>query len=297
MTDTPSPRPDLAWSSRIVAAPDGLRLHLREIAGAASGTLLPVVCLPGLTRSAEDFEIIGLRLAETGRRVIALDSRGRGRSDHDPNWRNYDLKVELMDLLAVLTALGIQRAIFLGTSRGGMLTAMMGLARRDAVAGAILNDIGPVIEAEGLQRIRSYVGKVPVPQSYDEGVVILKQLFAVHFPDEDAETWLRFARRSWELRDGAFVSRYDQNLMKPMEDIDFTQPIPDLWPAFAMLAAAPLLVIRGALSDLLSQATAEEMVRRHPRASLHIVPQQGHAPLLEDEPTIRAILDFVATVT
>jgi pimeloyl-ACP methyl ester carboxylesterase len=283
------------WRSRFLSAPDGLKLHLRE-AGAPHAAKLPVICLPGLTRNNEDFWKIGERLAAAGHRVIAMDYRGRGLSDHDPEWKNYDLRVELDDLISILTGLGITRAVFLGTSRGGLLTALMGLAKPALIAGAILNDIGPVIEAQGLARIRGYVGKIPLPRTFEEGAATLKQMFGAHFPDEPQESWLAFARRTWAEDGTALTIRYDRNLMKPLAELDLEKPMGDFWPQFGALAIAPLMVIRGEFSDLLSQATAEEMVRRHGNARLHIAPRQGHAPLLEDEPTITAILDFVATL-
>ena len=281
------------WTSRFVSAPDGLQLHVRE-AGPSAARKLPVLCLPGLTRNAEDFDLVGQHLAETGRRVIAMDYRGRGLSGYDPDWRNYDLKVELEDLVAVLVALGISRAIFLGTSRGGLLTALMAIARPAMVAAAILNDIGPVIEAQGMARIRGYVGKIPMPRTHEEGAETLKRMFGQHFPDEDHQSWLRFARRTWKTEGDGLTTRYDRNLMKPLAELDLEKPMPDLWPQFAALNIAPLMVIRGELSDLLSQKTAENMIARHGNARLMIAPKQGHAPLLEDAPTMSAILDFVA---
>lgn len=286
--------PSLDWESRHVLARDGLKLHVATIGQAASARL-PVVCLPGLTRNGTDFDSVGRALAEDGNRhIIALDSRGRGGSEYDPNWRNYDLKVELDDLLAVLIALGITRAVFLGTSRGGLLTMLLGIARPEVIAGAILNDIGAVIEGRGLARIRSYVGKLPPPRTHDEGTLILKQVFGTHFTDLDAGAWRRFAERTWREEKGRLVPRYDPNLMRTLTDLDLEQPIPELWDQFATLSHVPLMVIRGELSDLLSRKTAEEMVARHADAILHEVPYEGHAPLLEDQPTIEAIRAFVA---
>ncbi|MCA1953150.1 MAG: alpha/beta hydrolase [Hyphomicrobiales bacterium] len=285
--------PNHAWNSRFVTARDGLRLHVATL-GAAASARLPVVCLPGLTRCGADFDMIGRALAETGNRfVMALDSRGRGASEYDPDWRNYDLKVELDDLQQVLVAFGIERAIFLGTSRGGLLTMLMGIARPEMIAGAVLNDIGAVIEPRGLARIRSYVGKMPAPRDFPEAMLILRQLFGTHFTDTDEAAWLRFAERTWREESGRLIPRYDVNLMRTLADLDLERPIPPLWPQFATLAHARLLVIRGELSDILARRTAEEMVARHPDARLHEVPYQGHAPLLEDAPTIAAIRDFV----
>lgn len=285
------------WASQFVTANDGLKLHLREIGDAAS-SLPPVICLPGLTRHSEDFEVIGARIAASdGRRVLALDYRGRGRSGFDPNWQNYNLLIELRDVQTVMQARGIEKAIFLGTSRGGLITMLMAQANPGAILGAALNDIGPVIEVEGLKRIAGYVGKITIPASHEAGAALLKSMFGPQFPDEDDASWLRFSKRSWAEVDGKLMGRADKNLMMPLKDVNFDAPLPTMWPVFDLLTIAPLMVIRGGLSDLLSVQVAQEMVARHPDARLHTVARQGHAPLLEDEPSIRAILDFVSHCT
>lgn len=284
------------WQSRHILARDGLKLHLREI-GNRAGSALPVICLPGLSRNADDFEVIGRALAESGDRwVVALDSRGRGGSEYDPDWRRYDLQVELDDLFAVIDALGLSRAIFFGTSRGGLLTALTGIARPDVLAGAILNDIGPIIEGRGLARIRGYVGKLPRPKTIAEGVTVLKQVFGTHFTDMPPDAWERFARRTWTESPSGLVPRYDPNLMRPLAELDLEKPLPSLWPQFETLSVVPMMVVRGELSDILSAETAREMVARHPRARLHEVPYQGHAPILEDAPTIEAVRAFVQEI-
>src|SRR5881398_1098838 len=157
-----------AGRSLFVTAQDGLRLHVRAY-GARASSALPVVCLPGLARTGADFADLALVLSSDRERpVLALDYRGRGKSQYDRNPANYNLQVELADLLAVLIALGIGRAAFVGTSRGGILTMLLAVARPTAIAGCVLNDIGPVIELEGLMRIKGYVGKLAQPASFGE---------------------------------------------------------------------------------------------------------------------------------
>ena len=154
-------------SSSFITASDGLRLHARCY-GTRTASATPVVCLPGLARTAADFEALASALSHEKpfRRVIALDYRGRGLSQYDSNPANYALPVELADVLAVVTALDVTPAIFVGTSRGGILTMLLAAVRPTAIVGAVLNDIGPVIEPQGLMRIKSYVGKLPQPRSF-----------------------------------------------------------------------------------------------------------------------------------
>ncbi len=162
---------------------------------------LPVVCLPGLARTVADFDDAGTGAGQrqTGRGgVIAIDSRGRGQSEYDSNPENYNVAVELGDVVTVLTALGIGAAVFVGSSRGGILTMLLGVAHPTAIAGAVLHDIGPVIEPKGLARIKSYVGKLPQPRSFAEGAEILRRLFDAQFPKLTAEQWLAAAQRTWK---------------------------------------------------------------------------------------------------
>jgi len=279
--------------SLFFSASDGLRLHVRRHGPRGAAKPL-VVCLPGLTRNTEDFDAVGADLAELGHCVVALDYRGRGRSEFDPNRRNYDIRVELDDVMTVLAALGHAEACFIGTSRGGLILAAMAAARPNAIRGVVLNDIGPVIEGQGLARIRGYVGKMPMPGTPAEGALILKRLGADQFPAFNDADWEGAARRTWDFSGTAVRLKYDTNLMQPLAEIDIDKPMPDLWPAFEALAHAPCLVIRGALSDLLSHETALEMTRRHPDCRMITVPGQGHAPHLDGPQILAAIRALVA---
>lgn len=282
-----------AWQSHFLPSKDGLRLHVRHI-GSRASPLNPVICLAGLSRSSLDFEAICAAItAQDGRYVLAPDYRGRGLSDDDADWQRYDLMVELGDIQHILAEFGIERAIFIGTSRGGIITALMAMVQPQVIAGSIINDIGPVIEQAGLIRIKSYIGKIPTPEDYEGGASQLKAVFGAQFPALDDAAWLRFAKRSWRGAAGALTPNYDTRLMNTLSNFDAQTPMPDLWPQFTALNCAPLLVLRGALSDLLSQETAEAMVARHPAARLHVVADEGHAPLLEDAPSQKAILDFI----
>lgn len=278
-----------------VSAADGLRLYARDY-GPDIGNALPVVCLPGLTRTSEDFHELAEALAhdpEAPRRVLALDYRGRGRSDWDKDWRNYDVRVELNDTLQVLIAAGIESAVIVGTSRGGLIAMALGAMRPTLLRGAVLNDVGPIIDGKGLARIRAYVGKLPQPRNMQEAGQILKRMSDAQFPRFTEEQWERMARGTWHERDGRIILRYDPALMKTLEALDLEMPLPVLWPLFESLLPIPVLAIRGANSDLLGAETLKAMRDKHPRLKAITVPDQGHAPALEGE-LIEAIRSLVA---
>lgn len=285
-----------SYVSRYIAAPDGLKLHARDYQG--SHEALPVVCLAGLTRNSADFSALGAHLssdAKYSRRVVALDYRGRGRSEYDRDWRRYDVRVELADVMAVLTALEIERALFVGTSRGGLITMALGAARPAAIAGAVINDIGPVVDNKGLIRIRGYVGKLPAPRDYEEGGRVLKSLFDAQFPKFTPDDWQAYARSTWKETNEGLKPDYDPRLMRTLERLDLESPLPKLWHLFGGLTRVPVMVLRGALSDLLSPETVEEMGRRHPNLQAHTVPDQGHAPLLQSRDLLTRIARFART--
>ena len=281
-------------TSLFVSAPDGLKLHVRRY-GPIDAPGSPVVCLPGLTRTVADFEELAAALATDRaepRQVFVLDYRGRGQSDYDRDPANYSVQVEVADLIAVLTALGIGPAVFVGTSRGGIITMVLAVARPTAIAGVVLNDIGPVIEGKGLMRIKGYVGRMPQPKSFAEGAEILRRLFDAQFPKLDTAGWLKAAHRSWQERNGRLHPVYDVRLARTLKDIGPDQPLPVLWKEFDALARLPLMVIRGANSDILSAETLAAMQARRTELGVLIVPDQGHAPLLAEPDVIGEIAKF-----
>jgi pimeloyl-ACP methyl ester carboxylesterase len=274
---------DSGFSDFFYPAADGLRLHAR-IYGSADLAGWPVVCLPGLTRNCRDFHELALFLSQQGlfpRRVVAFDYRGRGQSAHDAEVKNYNVVTEANDVLAGLDALGIASATFIGTSRGGLIVHVLGSLRPTVLRAIVLNDIGPVIEAADLAHIKDYLGKNPVPKSFAETVAALRKVHGADFPALAEDDWARMARALYREEAGGWVPDFDPKLVETLEGIDFSQPLPTLWPQFDELAAVPMLTIRGANSRLLSTETLAEMGTRHPGMETITVDGQGHAPLLE----------------
>lgn len=287
---------ETGFANLYASAPDGLKLYGRDY-GSRTWDRLPVVCLAGLTRNSGDFHALAVWLSqhsERPRRVLALDYRGRGKSAYDPAWQNYDPRVEAADTLAFLTVAGIHQAVFIGTSRGGLISMGLSAIRPTIIKAAVLNDIGPEINAQGLIRIRSYVGKMPPPRNFEEAADILKRFSNSHFPIFSDQDWINMARKTWRQVNGALVLQYDPALMKTLEMLDLEKPLPSIWPLFEGLRHVPVLAIRGANSDILAPETLRAMVERHPKCEGFTVPGQGHAPALDDMPTLVKIAEFIA---
>ena len=278
-----------------LTAPDGLRLHVREF-GSRDTPGMPVVCLPGLARTVGDFYELAPALAfgSPARHVVAIDSRGRGHSDHDTDHTNYNCTVELGDIVGILIELGVGPAMFIGSSRGGVLTMLLGVAYPSAIAGVVLHDVGPVTEPAGIARIKGYLGKLPHPHTFEEGAEILRRLMGAHFPNLTSEQWLAGAQLTWHLKHGALKPAYDLGIAQALAGIDIEGSMPALWNEFDALADVPMLVIRGANSDMLSVETVAAMRARRKNMELTEVPDQGHAPLLEGD-LVRRIVRFVET--
>lgn len=283
-----------SWTDIHYTSRDGLRLYARHYP--VPGSLRrPVVCLAGLTRNSRDFHDLATALArrdETGRDVYCLDYRGRGRSQHDPDWKNYSVLVELNDALDFMAMKGLDRAAVVGTSRGGLIAMLMGVLRPGAMGAVVLNDIGPVIEREGLARIVAYVGRVPLPANWQEATELTYEMNRRQFTAVPADQWEDVARQLFNDDNGLPASAYDPQLAKAISVMD--GPTPELWPQFAALSHVPVLVVRGENSDILGARTLVEMQARHPRLAAFTVRGQGHAPLLKDAPSIGTIASFLA---
>lgn len=281
---------DFSWRSR-----DGLALYARDY-GPRQSERLPVICIPGLTRNSRDFEDLAPWIAAQGRRVLAVDLRGRGRSAYDPKPRNYRAPVYADDMAALVKAIGATKAVFIGTSLGG-LTAMMIAARHPGLIGAsVLNDVGPHVAKAGLARIASYVGKSAPVRTWAEAAAYAKQVNAAAFPHYSDADWEKVARRLFKAgTDGAPILDYDIRVVSkaPGWLISLTEPL--IWSACRKLVhSGPLLVVRGATSDVLDRPTAQRMTKLGPSVNVVEIPGIGHAPML-DEPAARAALaEFLA---
>lgn len=280
-------------------APDGLHLYMRFYQPEHKSDKLPVICLPGLTRNSRDFHDLALSLSQhpqTPRPVVSVDYRGRGLSDYDPDWTHYNIGVEAGDVIAGLAHLQIDRAIFLGTSRGGLITHILAAIAPQLLAGVILNDIGPEITAAGLQQISAYLNGARQPKDWNDAAELQRSVHAAAFPALTQDDWQRFARMIYREDNGVIRADYDPNLRKTMENIDYSQKLPDLWAQFELMKDLPLLVIRGENTPLLAQETVDEMMRRHGALQVFNVAGQGHAPLLETGRMPELIAAFCAGV-
>jgi len=264
---------------------DGLRLAYRDI-----GNGVPVLCLPGLTRSMADFQDMAARLDLERVRLIMPDYRGRGASDHDPNPMNYAVPVEAGDILALLDHLGLPRAGVIGSSRGGMIGMVLAATAPGRIAGVLLNDIGPKIARPGLERIAQYVGRNPPHATLAAGAAALAR--SPGFVGVSPERWRIEAERLWRETPGGLVNRYD-NALRIGFDAAMQGPEADLWPLFDAMAAIPVGLIRGANSDLITPQTVAAMRERRPDMLFVDVPGRAHIPFLDEDESLAVITAFL----
>ncbi len=279
------------WQDVWYQSPDGVSLYARDY-GSQDALLAPLICLPGLTRNSKEFHDLA-RLISGERRIIAADYRGRGRSHH-ADWQTYQVPVEMADVIALMDHLSIARAIFVGTSRGGLISMLMATLHKDRMAGVVLNDIGPVIEPAGLARISAYVGKDPELESWDAAAAALRATYR-GFRMSEAE-WARFARVIFAEHEGLPVLDYDPDLARtlPDEEMLASGPLPDFWAGFEALSGLPVAAIRGEASDVLSADTLRQMVERLPGLAAVTVPGRGHTPFLTESAALAAIRQVLA---
>ena len=279
---------DRFWSSH-----DGLRLHYRDYAGRDDRP--PVICLPGLTRNARDFEDLALRLAGEWR-VLCPDMRGRGDSAYAKDSATYSPIQYVQDVQALLAEAEITRFVAIGTSLGGLMTMILAAMAPGLVVGAVLNDIGPEIEAAGLERIRDYVGQGRSFPTWMHAARALEEAQSAIFPEFGIADWLRMSKRVMTLgQNGRIVFDYDMKIAEPFQKPGGEAGV-DLWPAFEALADVPLLCLRGELSDLFSPAVMVRMGESAKQAELVTIPQVGHAPTLDEPEAVAAIDRLLARI-
>jgi pimeloyl-ACP methyl ester carboxylesterase len=277
--------------SQFFTASDGLNLHALVYGEATRAA--PVICLPGLTRPARDFVVLALYLsAHTHRRIVSIDYRGRGGSDWDPDWTHYSLPVEFVDILTVVGAMGIESAIFIGLSRGGLHAMTLASARPNLVKALILNDVGPQLNPTGLANIKKYIGHLPLLRDLDEAIEHYKRVMGARFPAVPDEQWRFYAENSLNTTPERLRLSYDPALARTMEKFDPEAPLPDFWPQYCALDM-PILALRGEHSDLLTPEVHAQMADRNCRCQTYEVAGQGHAPLLLDSPTLERIAAFI----
>jgi len=284
---------EAAYSEGEWSSADGLTLRYRDYPGPADR--LPLLCIPGLTRNCRDFEPVAAAFAGD-RRVIAVDLRGRGHSDYARDSGSYMPLQYVADVAALLEQADLERVVAIGTSLGGIVIMLLAMAAPERIAGAVLNDIGPEIEAAGLARIRDYVGQGRSFPTWMHAARGLREQGAVAYPDFAISDWLRVAKRLMVVGPGGRIAfDYDMKIAEPFNRAEGAASA-DLWPALRALAGRPVLALRGELSDILSAATLARMTREVDGLVAVTIPRVGHAPTLEEPSAQRAIAALLARV-
>jgi pimeloyl-ACP methyl ester carboxylesterase len=281
------------WENRHWWSNDGLRLHYRDYPGPADRP--PILCIPGLTRNARDFADVAARLSPAWR-VITVSLRGRGESAYAKDPMSYVPLTYVQDIEALLGELALSSCIAFGTSLGGIVTMLLAGTARERIAGALLNDVGPEIEAAGLSRIRTYVGKSNTWPTWMHAARAVAESNGDVYPHFDIEDWLAMAKRLYRLNSaGRIVLDYDMKIAEPFR-MPGNEAGPDMWRALDNLKHVPTLIIRGGRSDVLGKGTADRMLTALDDAELVTVPDVGHTPTLDEPEAVAAIDRLLARV-
>lgn len=277
----------MPYTERRVTTQDNLSLYVRDY-GSVLDPRAPLLCLGGLTRNSKDFDGLAERYSRDGRRVICPDYRGRGRSDYDPDPFNYDPGTYLRDIHDLLSALNVHRVVVIGTSLGGILGMGMGAAMPGALAGVVLNDIGPEVETVGLDHIIRYIREDRPQENWDGAISVIKTMLP-NLTFQDEGIWLKMAQNTFrECDDGKLRFDWDVDIVKPI--LAKSYEMPDMWPIFRTLRNIPVLALRGAESDILSPDCFRRMQEFKPDMIAAEIPRCGHVPTLA-EPESREALD------
>lgn len=268
---------------------DGLTLAFQD-----EGQGTPVLCLAGLTRNSRDFDFLARAIGDDVR-LIRLDYRGRGASDFDPKYSNYSVPVEARDVVELLDYLNLSKAVIVGTSRGGLIAMMLAATVKDRLAGVLLNDIGPELIQDGLDKIMGYLGRDPSYQTYAEAQIGLPEFYAGQFDNVPKGRWADCAQMWWDETPKGLKINYDPKLRDAIVESS-AQPAPDLWPLFDALDGLPLALVRGANSDLLSEDTAANMRQKRPDMTFTNLPDRGHVPFLDEPEALAALRTLLLKV-
>lgn len=271
---------------------DGLNLYYRDFGSARDGT--PVLCLPGLTRNSRDFEDLAISLSDR-RRVLTVDFRGRGFSDHDPVWQNYHPGTYIADVLTLLDSLGIEQVIIVGTSLGGLCAMHIAAQHPERLAGVIMNDIGPEINPAGLARIQEYTGKLPPVADWDGAVMQARVIYGQWLPGVSDTDWRKMAWRAYrENAAGVPELDIDPNIGRAIREVG--PQTGDPWQSFDALINVPTVLLWGCLSDILTEDIIDKMKHRKPDLEVVAVADRGHVPLLDEPECVAAIDQFLSKV-
>lgn len=284
-----------SFDERYFNSSDGLRLYFRDYAQAPSTDRAPILCLPGLTRNSRDFDPLAKRLAGD-RRVISPDLRGRGMSEYDGHWSNYHPAQYVADIWLLFGLLEISQVVVIGTSLGGWLAMSMASERPEAITASVINDIGPDVHAAGLARVKAAAGNLDKVEDFAQAVVQTRSCYEVAFPDWTADQWSWYTETTYQrTSDGQYDLNYDRNIGHAVRQgvSDLRQ---DPWHLFDGLLKIPTLLLRGELSDILTEEIALKMRQRKPDLHIATVPNRGHAPLLDEPEAINAISRFMAEI-
>lgn len=270
---------------------DGLSLYARDYTH--PDPKHTILCMHGLSRNSADFEDIAAHLNQHSR-VIVVDQRGRGKSDYDPDWQNYHTGTYVNDMFTLIDHLELDDIVLFGTSMGGLMSMMMVATKPEPFNRIIINDIGPVVDIDGLNRLKGYVGKTEPVTSWQGASIRTQEINGAFYPDFTDEDWMKFAHRLYhEQEDGCPILSYDPNIAKPIALSDEAAVSPDLWQFFEACFDTPTMVLRGELSDLLTTETFQEMQDRHPKCSGVTIHRIGHAPILNESESIAAVDAFL----
>lgn len=271
---------------------DELKLYARDYNQACPTGSPVILCMHGLTRNSADFEEIADRL-KSQYRLVVVDQRGRGRSAYDPDSSRYTPATYVKDMFTLVDFLELNDIVLMGTSMGGLMSMIMHASDASKLKATIINDIGPDLSPEGIERIKGYLGQFEPLDNWDMAAEQTKRINQVAFPNETDDFWLRFAKRIYlEHDDGTIQLAYDPRIAEPFNQGDGAAEV-DLWPLFNVMAQKPTLVVRGELSDLLSRECVNKMMNTSKNVSAVAVKGVGHAPFLNEQESIEAIRLFL----